>query len=121
MNSYRDLEIYNLAFELAVKVHRSSLKLPKFELYEQGSQIRRSSKSIKDNISEGFGRRRYKAEYIRFLIFSHSSCDETLSQLEMLIVLYPEIADFQPLSDEYKILGRKINSYIDYVENNWRT
>ena len=121
MNSYRDLDIYKLAFNLAVKVHKTSLKLPNFELYEQGSQIRRSSKSIKDQIAEGFGRRRYKAEYIRFLIYAHSSCDETSSQLEMLIALYPEFAEFQSLEEEYAVLGRKINSYIDYVENNWRT
>jgi hypothetical protein len=42
MNNYRDLEIYKLAFELAFRVHKESLKLPKFELYEQGSQIRLS-------------------------------------------------------------------------------
>jgi len=40
MNSFRDLEIYKLAFELALKVHKASLLLPYFELYEQGSQIR---------------------------------------------------------------------------------
>lgn len=57
MNSYRDLDIYRLAFDLAVRIHRESLRLPKFELYEQGSQIRRSSKSAKDQIAEGFGRR----------------------------------------------------------------
>ena len=121
MNNYRDLEIYKLAFELAVRVHKESLTLPKFELYEQGSQIRRASKSIKDQIVEGYGRRRYKADYIKFLTYSHSSCDETLSQLEMLIALYPEMPEFGSLSTEYAILGRKINSYIDYVDNNWRT
>jgi four helix bundle protein len=121
MNSYRDLEIYRLAFELAVRVHKASLELPKFEVYEQGSQIRRSSKSVKDQIVEGYGRRRYKADYIKFLVYSHSSCDEALSQLEMLIVLYPELIEFNSLSREYEILGRKINTYIDYVDNNWRT
>jgi len=120
MNSYRDLEIYKLAFELAVRVHYASLKLPKFELYEQGSQIRRSSKSVKDQIAEGYGRRRYKAEYIKFLIYSQSSCDEALSQLEMLKILYPEFTEFKDLTEEYDILGRKINRYIEYVENNWR-
>jgi len=121
MNSYRDLEIYKLAFGLAVRVHNESLKLPKFELFEQGSQVRRSSKSIKDQIAEGYGRRRYKAEYIKYLVYSHSSCDEALSQMEMLIALYPEMAEFSSLSEEYSILGRKINSYIEYVDNNWRT
>lgn len=121
MNSFRDLEIYKLAFELALKVHKASLLLPYFELYEQGSQIRRSSKSIKDQIAEGFGRRRYKADYIKFLVYSHSSCDETMSQLEMIIALYPAITEFNSLSDQYVILSRKINCYIDYVDNNWRT
>lgn len=121
MKNYRDLDIYKIAFDLAVRVHKASLKLPKFELFEQGSQIRRSSKSIKDLIVEGYGRRRYKAEYIKFLIYSHSSCDETTSQLEMLIILYPDESEFSSLFKEYETLGRKINSYIEYVENNWRT
>jgi four helix bundle protein len=121
MNSYRDLDIYRIAFDLAIRVHKESLKLPKFELFEQGSQIRRSSKSIKDQIVEGYGRRRYKADYVKFLTYSHASCDETLSQLEILVALYTEFSEFIILSEEYKILGKKINSYIEYVENNWRT
>ena len=44
--SYRELEIYQLSYELAMQIHRMSLKLPKYELYEEGSQIRRSSKGI---------------------------------------------------------------------------
>ena len=70
MSGYKDLEIYRIAFDLSIKVHFASLKLPKFELFEQGSQIRRSTKSVKDTISEGYGRRRYKPEYIRYLVFS---------------------------------------------------
>jgi four helix bundle protein len=42
MSSYKDLEIFQLAFDLAIKIYHASLKLPKFELFEQGSQIRRS-------------------------------------------------------------------------------
>jgi len=58
-----------------------SLSLPKFEMYEEGSQIRRSSKSVSNNIVEGFGRRKYKQEFIRFLTFSLGSCDETIEHL----------------------------------------
>lgn len=60
------------------------------------------------------------AEYIKFLIYSQSSCDETLSQLEMLNTIYPQFPEFSDLTHEYDILGRKINRYIEYVENNWR-
>jgi four helix bundle protein len=58
--------------------------LPKFEMFETASQIRRSSKSVKSNIVEGYGRRGYKQEYIRFLTFSQASNDETIDHLETL-------------------------------------
>jgi len=54
MKNYRDLEIYKLAKKLAVEIHKMTLTLPKFELYEEGSQIRRSSKAIGANIVEGY-------------------------------------------------------------------
>src|ERR1041384_61369 len=83
--SYRDLEIRKLARDVAVGIHRMTLqKLPKFEMYEEASQIRRSVKSIRSNIVEGYGRRRYKQEFIRFLVFAHASCDETIDHLEGL-------------------------------------
>ena len=67
MSGYKELEIFRIAFDLSTRVHHASLKLPKFEIFEQGSQIRRSSKSVKDTISEGYGRRKYKPEYIKYM------------------------------------------------------
>ena len=43
--SYKDLEIYNSFFELALELHQLSLKFPKFEMYEEGSQLRRYYKN----------------------------------------------------------------------------
>ena len=119
MKSYKDLDIYNLSFEYAIEVHVISLKLPKFELYEQGSQIRRSSKSIKDNIIEGYGRRTYKQDFIKYLIYSHASLLECLSQLEMIDRLY-QIEEIKILKDKYEILGAKIFAFIKYVEKEWK-
>jgi four helix bundle protein len=121
MSGYRELDIYIEAFKLAGDVHKASLLLPKFELYEQGSQIRRSSKSIKDQIAEGYGRKRYKADFVKFLVYAQASCDETISQLEMIKELYMNEYNWGKLIDEYTILGKKINKYIQYVENNWRS
>ena len=84
MGSYRDLEIYKLSYDLAIKIHKMSLKLPKYEMYEEGSQIRRSSKGITSCIVEGYGRKKYKAEFVKFLIYAHASCDETIDHLETL-------------------------------------
>ena len=120
MKSYKDLEIYQLAFQYAIEVHHLSLKLPKFEMYEQGGQVRRSSKSIKDTIAEGYGGRRYKQEFIRFLTFSHASLLECSSQLEMLTVLYPDI-NFKQMIEKYNQLGAKIHKFTEYVETSWKT
>jgi len=65
--NYKNLDIYKKAYILSIEIHKMSLKLPKFELYETGNQIRRSSKSIKSTIVEGFGRRRYKQEFKKII------------------------------------------------------
>ena len=120
MKSYKDLDVYNIAFELAIKVHHITLELPKYEVYEQGSQVRRSSKSIKDNIVEGYGRRRYKADFVKFLIYAHASLLECKSQLEMIQDLY-DANEINVLIKEYDKLGAKLYTFINYVENNWKS
>ena len=55
--SYKKLEIWQLARKLVIDIHKMTLyKLPKFDMYEEGSQIRKSSKSVKSTIVEGYGR-----------------------------------------------------------------
>ncbi|RMF00993.1 MAG: four helix bundle protein [Chloroflexi bacterium] len=85
MAGYEDMALYQLAKKLAIEIHQLTLNdLPKFEMYEEGSQIRRSSKSVVANFVEGYGRRQYTAEYIKFLTYSLGSCDETKAHLELL-------------------------------------
>ncbi len=84
MKSYKDLEIYRLSYELAIRVHKLSVGLPKYELFEEGSQIRRSSKGIASCIVEGYARKKYKAELIKYLLYAHGSCDETIVHLSFL-------------------------------------
>lgn len=121
-NSYKELEIYSISLDLFYKLHQLSLQLPKYELYELGSQIRRSADSVNTNIVEGYGRRRYKADFIKFLVYAHSSNDETLNHLEKIIYLYPDLMeDHLNLRKDYNNLGRKINSFIKYVEASWKS
>lgn len=49
------LEVYKRLCGLALEVHELSLSFPKFEIYELGSQMRRSSNSAPANLAEGFG------------------------------------------------------------------
>ena len=121
MKSYRDLEIYQLSYKLAVQIHKFSLTLPKYELYEEGSQIRKSSKGITSCIVEGYGRRRYKADYIRFLTYAHASCDETILHLNFINDTHQlDDKEIKYFLDNYDELGLKINKYIQYVESEWK-
>jgi four helix bundle protein len=121
VKSYKDLEIYRLSNDLAIRVHKMSLKLPNFELYEEGSQVRKSSKGISSTIAEGYGRRRYKADFVRYLIIAHASCDETIVHLNFIKDTHDRVAEeatsFLP---EYGELGSKINRFIQYVEKEWK-
>jgi four helix bundle protein len=119
--SYKDLDIYIISMDLFLSLHPKTLKLPKYELYELGSQLRRSSDSIVSNIVEGYGRRRYKAEFIRFLVFSHGSCLETINHIYKITVLYPDLKqEFGSLMPMYENLGGKIFNFIIYVDKNWK-
>jgi len=121
LTSYKDLEIYQLSYELAVKVHKFSLKLPNYEQYEEGRQVRKSSKGITSCIVEGYGRRKYKADFIKFLIYSHASCDETIVHLKFIKDTHESFAkDTNFFLEKYDGLGRRINKYIQYVEKEWR-
>jgi four helix bundle protein len=121
MKSYRDLEIYKTSFDLATQIHKMSLKLPTFELYEEGSQIRRSSKGIAACIVEGYGRSRYKAEFIKYLVYAHASCDETILHLNFLKAAHVlDHAEIELLLEAYNVPGSKINRFAQYVEREWK-
>jgi four helix bundle protein len=116
--SYKDMEIYRLAHKLAVEVHAMSLLLPPFEMYEEGSQIRRSAKSISSNIVEGYGRRRYKNEFIKFLTYALSSCDETREHLDIVFETksLKDEKRYKYFFESYDGLGRKINKFLQGIE-----
>jgi len=122
--SYRKLEIWQKARELVIDIHKMTLsKLPKFELYEEGGQIRRSIKSTKSTIVEGYGRRRYKQDFIRFLTFSLASCDETTDHLETLYET-ESLKDenlYKNLHERLQALGKQLNRFIQSVETEHRT
>src|SRR4029078_1725315 len=109
--SYRNLQIWQEARVLVMDIHQMTFGLPKFEQFEQAQQIRRSIKTVKSCIVEGYGRRRYKAEWIKFLVYSQSSNDETIDHLETLFetesLKNKEL--FISLHSRLITLGKKIN------------
>ena len=118
--SFRKLEIWKLAQELVIDIHKMTLTdIPKFELYEEGGQIRRSIKSVKSTIVEGYGRRRYKQEFIKFLVYALSSNDETIDHLNTLFITgsLKDKTLFEDLDRRLITLGKKINLFLQAVEN----
>jgi four helix bundle protein len=120
MKSYRELDIYKESKRLAIEIHAISLSLPKFELYEEGNQIRRSSKSITSNIVEGYARRQYKADFIRHLIYAQAECDETIVHLDFLFETesFKDDVSYSKLKKDYDFLSKRINKFIQWVEIN---
>jgi len=122
MKTYKDLEIYQEGLRLFIKTHKISLLLPKIETYELGSQLRRSSDSIVTNIVEGYGRRFFKNDFLKFLIYSEASNLETIHHLDKLINLYPNSSPtLEELMREYEILGARIHTFKNYVIKSWKT
>ena len=122
--NYKNLEIWQLAREVVIEIHDLTLyKLPKFEMYEEGSQIRRSSRTTKSTIVEGYGRRNYKQDYLKFLTYALSSNDETTDHLETLYET-KSLTDenlFNNLKEKLDKLGRKLNNFIQAVENDHKS
>jgi len=80
----RNLEIYNIGHALANRIHEMTLRLPKLELFEEGSQIRKSSKSVTALLVEGYRLRKYRDNFLFYLWRALGSADETKEHLAYL-------------------------------------
>ena len=116
-SGYEKLDIFRLSRELAIKVHKMSLSLPKFEMYEEGSQVRRAAKSVGANIVEGYCLRRHKNEYLQYLHRAFGSSQETIYHLGMLFETQ-SLSDhktYEELREQYDHLGRMIYRFMESV------
>jgi len=116
--SYKKLEIWQLSREAVIEIHNMSLMLPKFEQFEEAQQIRRSVKSVKSNIVEGYGRRKYKQDFIRFLVIAIASLDETIDHLETLAETesLKDKTIFESINTKLIMLGKKLINFLKAVE-----
>ena len=117
-SSYRDLDIYVESKALALIIHEITLTLPNFEKFEEGSQLRRSSKAVTSLLVEGYGRRRYKADYIKFLVICLAECDEVIIHLDFVFETksWSDEKMYREVRERYDILSKKINRFIKWVE-----
>ena len=111
IESYRDLRVYQLSYDLALKVHKLTLTFPDFEKYELGSQIRRAAVSIPVNIAEGYGKKSSVADFKRYLQMAQGSKDETKVLLELGKDLgYILDKEYIAMFEQYDELGKQLYS-----------
>ena len=103
IRTVRDLKVYRKAFDSAMEIFELTKKFPKEEKYSLTDQIRRASRSVCSNLSEGWRKRRYKAVFLNKLTDSGQEAAETQTWLEFsLRCKYIDEDTFQRLDDDYE-------------------
>lgn len=109
---YKELEVWQKAHKLTLKIYEITNDFPKHEMYGLTSQIRRAASSIPMNIAEGKGSI-YVKSYIRFLGIARGSAYE----LEYQIILSKDIGyineqQYRELTDKCKSIIKMLNGLI---------
>ena len=103
IRTVRDLEVYRLAFDAAMEIFEISKTFPKEETYSLTDQVRRSSRSVCTNLSEGWRKRRYKAVFMNKLSDAGQEASETQTWLEFALrCRYINEETFRKLDDCYE-------------------
>jgi four helix bundle protein len=113
--TFEDLDVYKKAREFRKRMYAAARKLPDFEKYELGRQIRRAAVSLTNNIAEGHGRYHYLDE-IKFQLQSRGSLAELPDDLNVCQDEdYLPTAEIVELKERAKEVQRLINGYIRFL------
>lgn len=108
---HRELEVYQMAFEAAMKIFELSKKFPKEEIYSLTDQIRRSSRSVCSNLAEAWRKRRYPAAFVSKLSDAEAEAAETQVWLEFAVKCdYLDAKTARELYRTYEnVIGKIVN------------
>jgi four helix bundle protein len=113
--TFEDLEVYQVAREFRKAMYRVNRRLPAFEKFELGSQIRRAAVSLTNNVAEGHGRYHY-LEQIKFCLNARGSLEELLDDLNVCEdESYLPAAEIPPLKQQGWRVHRLLNGYIRWL------
>lgn len=103
IRNVRDLRVYTLAFSAAMEIYKTTKYFPKEEQYSLTDQIRRSSRSVCSNLSEGWHKRKYIAAFLCKLTDSLQEASETQTWLDFSLALgYIDIGLYNRLYEQYE-------------------
>ncbi len=107
INTHEDLDAYQIAFNVAMKIFELSQKFPPEEKYSLTDQIRRSSRSVCANLAEAWRRRRYKASFLAKLNDAEAEAAESQVWLKFAVKCqYLNLETGRELYSQYnEILG----------------
>jgi len=107
IKSHRELRVYKIAFESAMKIYEISHSFPREEQYSLTDQIRRSSRSVCANLAEAFRKRIYPKAFVSKLSDSEGEAAETQNWLDFALTCkYISEVFHHTLDQEYeKIIG----------------
>jgi four helix bundle protein len=108
---FRELDVYQNALKAAMEIFEISKRFPNEERFSLTDQVRRASRSVCANISEGWRKRRYAAAFVSKLNDAEGEAAETQVHIEIASLCgYLDGASFQRLDDIYdKIIGQLVN------------
>ena len=114
---FRDLEVYRRAFKAAMTIFQLTKDFPAEERYSLVDQIRRASRSVCSNLSEGWRKRRYIAVFKNKVTDSMQEASETQCWLEFSLACeYIEQSTFDELDREYEEIIAMLNSIENKAE-----
>ena len=117
VKSFRELEVYKLAREMAHEIYEETKKFPKEETYSLIDQIRRSSRSIGAQIAEAWAKRGYKKYFISKMTDADGEQQETQHWIEMCIDCHYISHDKGTNWIEHcSSIGRMLNSIISKAD-----
>ena len=113
--TFEDLEAYRIAREFRKMMYQVNRRLPSFERFELGSQIRRAAVSLTNNIAEGHGRFHYP-EQIKFCLNARGSLEELLDDVNICAdESYLPAAEIAPLKEQGWRVHRVLNGYMRWL------
>jgi four helix bundle protein len=118
VRQFKDLDVYQKAFNISLDIHTTSLDFPKIEQFAGiADQMRRASKSICANIAEGFAKQqRSKPEFKRFLLMDLGSAEEMQVWIEYARALgYVPQAKVDLWGDTYNHIVKMLQSLYSKV------
>src|SRR5712671_2234490 len=118
VDSFQELEVYKLAFEIQQTIYNLSKRWPRVEDFALTDQIRRSSRSVGANLAESWAKRRYPAHFLSKLTDVDSELQETIHWLKTALACqHLTVIEHGNLLNQLAQAGRLLGSMINRYES----